>query len=412
MSQQSSHSVWRQIAIGLSLVTLLIAVYFLTYSGHAISSDEWSLFDATESLARRGTLEQNYHLDAHPPISLNGAHPPSADTEPLLPTLAAPFFLIAQALPGIGLAHTVWLFNILISALTAGTLYAFGLALGYSVPVAALTALASGLGTIVWPYSRTFFREPLFTWLALLSVYLMLRVRQRLAAGERVLPSLIGFGLVFTGTVLSKEAALLLAPVILVEAFPSSLGRLRVTRRGIVALIGLTAFVGVVAVIVLSADTLFGITGRYALSRRLRTAREDVTGAWKGISGYLFSPARSVWVFSPVLLLGFLGWFRLARERHWRQIAVPLVMLVSFTVGYAAVRGAQTWYGGTGWGARYLVPVTPFIALWLLPVLDSLLKAGTAQWKRISVALVFVISAGIQVLPALVPVHAYYDTLG
>jgi hypothetical protein len=107
-----------------------------------------------------------------------------------------------------------------------------------------------------------------------------------------------------------------------------------------------------------------------------------------------------------------LGWFRLARERHWRQIAVPLVMLVSFTVGYAAVRGAQTWYGGTGWGARYLVPVTPFIALWLLPVLDSLLKAGTAQWKRISVALVFVISAGIQVLPALVPVHAYYDTLG
>jgi hypothetical protein len=412
MSQQAPHPIWRQLAVGVSLVTFLIAVYFLTYSGYAISGDEWSLFDATESLARRGTLEQNYHFDAYPPISLSAAHPPSADTEPLEPALAAPLFLIAQALPGIGLAHTVWLFNILITALLAGTLYAYGLALGYSVPVAALTALVSGLGTIVWPYSRTFFREPLFTWLALLSAYLMMRVRQRVAARERVLPSFIAFALACTGAVLSKEASFLLVPVILVEAVPSRVGRLRITRRGILVLIGLAVLAGVLAVIVLNADTLFGITGRYALTRRLQMARANVSGVWKGISGYMFSPARSVWVYSPVLLLGFFGWPRLAREHRWRQIAVPLVTLASFTVGYAAVRGAQTWYGGTGWGARYLVPVTPFLALWLLPVIDSLLKAGTTWWKRTGAALVFLVSAGVQILPALVPVDAYYDELG
>jgi hypothetical protein len=412
MSQRSVHLTWGQLAVGVSLVTFLIAAYFLTYNGYAVSGDEWSLFDATESLARHGTLEQNYRFDTSPPVSLSTAYPTSVGTEPLQPALAAPLFLIAQVLPGLGLAHTVWLFNVLITALTAGTLYAYGLALGYSMPVATVTALICGLGTIVWPYSRTFFREPLFTWLALLSAYLMMRIRQRIAAGERVLPSLIAAGLALTGAVLSKEASLLLAPVVLVEAIPSRVGRLRVSRRGILTLIGMAVLVGVLAVIVLNADSLFGITGRYALTRRLRTARANLSGVWKGMNGYMFSPARSVWVYSPILLLGFLGWPRLAREHRWRQIAVPLTMLVSFTVGYAAVRGAQTWYGGTGWGARYLVPVVPFVALWLLPVVDSLLKAGTARWKRIGVALVFLISTGIQILPVLVPVHAYYDTLG
>ena len=50
-----------------------------------------------------------------------------------------------------------------------------------------MVALAFGLGTIAWPYSQTFFREPLFTWLALLSVYFTMRLRQQLAAGRRPL---------------------------------------------------------------------------------------------------------------------------------------------------------------------------------------------------------------------------------
>jgi hypothetical protein len=86
-------------------------------------------------------------------------------------------------------------------------------------------------------------------------------------------------------------------------------------------------------------------------------------------------------------------------------------MLAAFVVGYAAVRGPE-WYGGTGWGARYLVPVTPFLALWLLPVVQTLLKPGAARWKRLGALLVFAISAGVQLLPVLVPVTLYYQVLG
>jgi hypothetical protein len=97
--RNSTRDSGRSLVLGVSLIVFFIAVYFLTYSGYAISRDEWFLFDATESMARRGNMEQNYQFDAYPPFSLKTAQPPSADTEPLQPILAAPLFLIAQA-PG------------------------------------------------------------------------------------------------------------------------------------------------------------------------------------------------------------------------------------------------------------------------------------------------------------------------
>ncbi len=401
----------RQIALGISLVVLLIAVYFVTYSGYAISRDEWFLFDATESLARRGTLAQNYQFDAYPPLVLADAQPPPVDAEPLQPALAAPLFLVAQALPGIGLAHTVWLFNVLVTALTAGILYAYGLALGYRTRAAALTALAFGLGTIAWPYSRTFFREPLFTLLGLLSAYLVLRARQRLAAGRPALGVAALSALVIGATLLAKEAALLLLPAVLVEALPARLGRSKVTRRWAGALAVIALVTGLLAVVALNADTLFGLSNRYAFVARAQQARDNLAEVSEGVRGYLFSPARSLWLFSPALVLGLAGAVMLIRARRWRQVAVPLAALVAFVVGYAAVRGADQWYGGRGWGPRYMVPLTPFLALWLLPVFAHVLTPRATRWVRLGAALTFLAGIGVQLLGSLVPIDAYYKTL-
>ncbi|MBI5961325.1 MAG: hypothetical protein HY866_21480, partial [Chloroflexi bacterium] len=89
----------------------------------------------------------------------------------------------------------------------------------------------------------------------------------------------------------------------------------------------------------------------------------------------------------------------------------PLTMLAIFTVGYAVVRGPEEWYGGRGWGARYLVPVTPFLALWLLPVIDHLLSPKAAGWQKIGVGIVFAFSIGVQLLAVFVPLDVYYRTL-
>src|SRR5690606_40938945 len=107
----------RQVGIGLALVTFLIGLYFLTFNGAPISTDELFLLDATESLARRGDMRMNFLNDVHAPQLLAQVKPPVADVEPLQPVLAVPLFRLAEVLPGIGLAHTVWLFNLLVTAL-------------------------------------------------------------------------------------------------------------------------------------------------------------------------------------------------------------------------------------------------------------------------------------------------------
>ena len=401
----------RQVGIGLALIAFLVGLYFLTFNGDAISSDELFLFDATESLARRGDMRMNYLNDVHSPQLLAEVKPPAADVEPLQPLLAVPLFRLAEVLPGIGLAHTVWLFNLLITALTAGVLFAYGLALDYRPRAAAIVALLYGASTIAWPYSRMFFREPLFTLLALLSVLLMLRLREALGAGERPWGAVIALAVTFGGALFSKESAFLLLPALVVQAIPHRLASGLVARRTALTLLAVSTIIVALLVIAASADSLFGVeTGRWSVMRRLEQVRANVEQAGEGALGYLVSPGRSIWVYSPVLLAGFLGWPWLVRQRRLREIAVPLVMLVTFVVGYALVRGPE-WYGGTGWGPRYLVPATPFLALWLLPVVERLLEPGASRLGRAALAALAAISAGVQAVAVLVPVHSYYELL-
>src|SRR5690606_15162395 len=176
---------WRRWAVGLCLVVVLIAVYFFTYDGYAISRDEWFLFDAAESFARRGNFRLSYEYDAVQPYALSDLPPPSTETEPLQPVLAAALLRVAGWVPEIGLAPAVWLCNNATPALTASAVYAYGLALGYRARVAVVAALAFGLGTIAWPYSLTFFREPLFALLALWSAVFVVVLRRGFEAGRR-----------------------------------------------------------------------------------------------------------------------------------------------------------------------------------------------------------------------------------
>ncbi len=84
--------------------------------------------------------------------------------------------------------------------------------------------------------------------------------------------------------------------------------------------------------------------------------------------------------------------------------------LISLVIGYAVIQG-QNWYGGLGWGARYLLPLTPFLALWLLPVIDRLLNKQLPRWAVVVVIGVVVESVFIQFIAVSLPLQAYTDYL-
>ena len=76
--------------------------------------------------------------------------------------------------------------------------------------------------------------------------------------------------------------------------------------------------------------------------------------------------------YSPVLVFAPAAPLLLPRKR-WRESWLMLGHALLFAVAYAAVR-QETWHGGVGWAARYMVPLTPFLMIAALPVIDRILN--------------------------------------
>ena len=95
--------------------------------------------------------------------------------------------------------------------------------------------------------------------------------------------------------------------------------------------------------------------------------------------GLVASPGKSLFLYSPIVVLGAVPLFAHPPQGRRRlDVAWPLALLALFVVTYALARG-ELWWGGTGWGPRYMVPLSPFLVVAAAPALDYALRAG-ASW--------------------------------
>ncbi len=401
----------RNLLLALCLSVLLTGVYWFTYSGRFLSNDETAMFDAAESLVRRGNTRLTYTFNLRIIRDYTIAEQPNtplADSEPLQLILAGALFALAERLPGVGLVHAVWLLNVLVCAAAGGVLFLYARLLGYSERTAAAGALLFGLGTVAWPYSKVFFREPLVL-LLLLSAALCLTVWRSCWRTLRGGLWLAGFTFFFLLALLTKEAALLSVPIYLVIALP------RVSlRRGWGRLAALAVLAAMLVLVVAAAlNAVLGVIevprSYDPLARLQAVAGKEEFIAYALLS-YLFSPGRGVFAFSPVLLLGIPGVVILIRARRWREALVPLTTLAVFVVGYAVLRH-EHWYGGLAWGPRYLVPATSLLMLAALPALAALEKVKPAHPARIGAAILVLLSVWVQLNGVLISQAAYYEAL-
>jgi hypothetical protein len=106
----------------------------------------------------------------------------------------------------------------------------------------------------------------------------------------------------------------------------------------------------------------------------------------------LFDPAKGLFVFSPVLLLAFLGLpaakRAMPRSAFIALLATPLSILLTFS-------GYPNWDGGWTVGARYLVPAVPYLALlialaWKTRLQALLFGASVAVVSIVSLVFPFV----------------------
>lgn len=95
-----------------------------------------------------------------------------------------------------------------------------------------------------------------------------------------------------------------------------------------------------------------------------------ISNWYDGLYGLLFSPGRSLFVYSPILALAIPGFMMLyKREKSMAVIPAVIVALQVFIIALW-----HSWDGGWTWGSRLLTPVIPILGFLTAPAIEYAFK--------------------------------------
>jgi hypothetical protein len=331
------------VAVGLGLA--LYSVYLITFSGEFRSIDELTLFAIAENLVQAGSWE---------PVLVRFAafHNPVGGFEPGYSALAAGLYAFGQLWRAVSNIHAVMLLNPLLTAATGSVLYRLGRQLAYPRPASLMVGLAFGLGSMAWPFTQSFLREPAVGLLWTAALWGAARCLER--------PTWRAVALAGGGAALAvavKGVSVAAVPVIVALVLWAFYRAGRLPR---VWLVGL----GVLALVVsVAAGPLLRVWRGAVPLDVLSLLASPFTS--KGITpwyGLLFSPGKSLFLYSPVLILGVLGW-----PAFFRRHGALALAIAGMGGALLFVLSGSAWWGGLTWGPRFLLPLVPVS---LLPALE------------------------------------------
>ena len=317
-------------SIGFLIFGFLLACYLFTYTGVIQSSDGLAMFATTESLARRGEADTNQ-------IALDG---PAAGRywfrrQSLQPQRAGHAAAgLAAGLAGTYLGHhrpgagraTAQPHS---DRLDRRTALSYGATTRLEPRASSIiVALIFGLATLAWPYTQTFFSDPVCGWGLFAAAYGLLAYAQ---TGRKRYLAMAGVAWGFA--YLARVINLVTLPIYIIalylvlesqvrhqmDEFPGWSAVLRYNWRPIISF--------------MAPIVAFGLTSLWWNWMRFgdifetgyaETERFDALW-WFGVAGMLVSPGRGLIWYSPILLLAIPGavWFwRNERRIFWLITAI------------------------------------------------------------------------------------------
>ena len=97
----------------------------------------------------------------------------------------------------------------------------------------------------------------------------------------------------------------------------------------------------------------------------------------EGFWGILFSPGKSIFLFSPILLILLIFGFRLNRKKYWKEILSFGILFVTFFFFIGTLLGAEDyllWHGDSSYGNRYMLVPLPFLLILVAFIYKELSK--------------------------------------
>jgi hypothetical protein len=384
----------RQSALGRRLFALALSVYLFSAGGSLTTTDAVVMFDVTRNLVEHRTVAMSGNLlgmEAH-----RGADGRYYSPFGLGQSLYnVPFYLAATIVTratGLRIGKPdslakafVALGQTFITAAIVWLVFDFACLVTLDLTASLVAALALAFASVLWPYSKFGFNQPLAALTlvaAVRSAYLGAR------SGESRL--LVQSGFWIAASLMTRhEMAIAILPMAgwlwydAPGATRERLRRLAAFAPGV--LVGAIAWLSYNAV-------------RFGNPFDSGYLRDVVPGFGSpflsGLAGLLFSPAASILLYSPIAVGGVVALFTL-RSTRWRSVAVLLGSLVGvFVVFYASL---GNWLGGRSYGSRYLVVVLPLLAVAWAPAWSK----WSPRARRAALALI-VIGVMVQVPGVLV----------
>jgi hypothetical protein len=364
----------RDVPAPLLLFVFLLGVFALTSTGHGRTMDERMTLFQTRSLYLHGTtamLELAGRDDWYGTLDRSGR--PRAPYAPGHAVAATPAYAFGDAvlarLPGVppGSADlmiqlAVTLTSAVFAAAAAALAMALFLKLGATERDALAAALAVAFGTPLFAYSGWFFSEPL-------ACALLVAATLAVASGR---PGVAGA--LLSATVLVRPTHVIAIPVF---------GAAVLMRDGLGAAVRLGAAAAIGPAIYLAhnwhvfgSPLEFGYPKAAEGGKRLNSFE---TPLWVGLVGFLVSPGKSLFLFSPPSIAAIAGLRHVAaRDRALAVIAAGApIVYVLFYATYTQ------WEGGYCFGPRYLVPALVLLSLAVGPAIAW----GSPRLRRLAIGL-------------------------
>ncbi len=411
---------WKHIPPTVMLFLFFFSIYAFTMSGVILYGDEVEKYRVAQSIVDR--QEFSFRPTAHRnEVGVNGR---TYSIYELGQTVfQIPLYVLARLanhffpqddINRLGFLMVGFL-NPLLTALTCVLLFKTSCALGFQFKTALVLTFVFGLATIVWPYSRNYTREPLLTLLLLLSFYAAWRFHQTRQRAWLVATGIFTGYLTFTKLIQGTAVIIFLIYVLFQvhreyrqEGTSTRQIVLRMVQQSILFLLPVVILLVVQALYAWSRFGTFysGIGGTKYNPIDWILFLLPMSEPSVAIVGLLVSPAKSIFLYSLPALLFPIAWFKFWRQK--RGVALLILTLVLVAFGTAISR--PDWEGGTWWGPRYLVQITPFLII-PLGVLETLPRRERQVWWSV-LGLLSLGGVGVSAVGALSSERDYLDVMG
>lgn len=378
------------------------SLYSLTAGGHYYSADGLTIFLVARSLISHGTffISDGEILDQLA-VVFGVGHKAVPIAQPLHSLLMLPLYLLGSALSNLYSSNianfivilTTSFLNVLVSAALMGFFYLFATELGYDRKTSVISTLIFGLTTIIWPYSKFDFSEPVMSLFIFGAFYWIFLFRKN----KKPIYALFA-GLFLGASGITKvSSAITIIPLIFYFLFVIYERRKKSEKQPVI--LPVLYFAGSSFLFLLFL-VFFNFIRFGDFTKTGYGAVFYDTPIFSGLFGLIFSTGKGFFTFSPTALLFFFG----IRKFYSRHKVETLVILTSLTFALLFYAKLYVWHGDVALGPRYLVYLTPFV---MLPIVQVFSNFEFNKNKLFAAITIFLIISGFFI--QLVNISVFYN---